>query len=357
MAAGANVATVIMMFLSGFSDYWDPVRFPVLSCTGLAFPVFLAVNMAFLFFWLAFKRIYMSIPLVGYLACYVPLRIYMPLNLPEDMPEDVIKVLTYNVENYTGDPRYEDGFSKIYTYIKESKADIVCIQEDNSKLFAAMRDSVGAPYAYYDTTGVGNASVKMNWQGIYSRFPILKKETIGYTSKGNGSVAYYLKIDNDTVIVVNNHFESNHLSPDEREMYKDMIKGDVETDTVKAGSKIIFSKLVEAVAMRAPQADSVHQYIENHKEYPVIVCGDFNDNPISYTRRTVAKGLVDCYVETGRGIGLSYNRKGFFVRIDNIFCSDKFKAYNCKVDNEIDASDHYPMYCWLRMVNKNGKKP
>lgn len=357
MVAGANVATVIVMFLVGFSDYLNPERYSMLSCLGLAFPVLLAVNMGFMFFWLAFKRGYVLIPLAGYLICYVPLSIYMPLNLPEDMPEDVIKVLTYNVENYTGDPRYEDGFPQIYTYIKESKADIVCIQEDNSKLFTAMRDSADAPYEYYDTTGVGSASVKMNWQGIYSRFPIVKKETIKYASKGNGSVAYYLKIGNDTIIVINNHFESNHLSPDEREMYKDMIKGDVGTDTAKAGSRVILAKLAEAAAMRAPQADSVHKYIESHKEYPVIVCGDFNDNPISYSRRIVAKGLTDCYATTGRGIGLSYNRKGFFVRIDNMFCSDKFKAYNCKVDNEIDASDHYPMYCWLRMLDKKQKKP
>ena len=63
MVAGANVATVIVMFLVGFSDYLNPERYSMLSCLGLAFPVLLAVNMGFMFFWLAFKRGYVLIPL------------------------------------------------------------------------------------------------------------------------------------------------------------------------------------------------------------------------------------------------------------------------------------------------------
>ena len=63
----------------------------------------------------------------------------------------------------------------------------------------------------------------------------------------------------------------------------------------------------------------------------------------------MAELLTDCYVATGRGIGLSYNQKGFYVRIDNIMCSDDFKPLGCKVDSKITASDHYPIYCWLKM--------
>ncbi|MGN1264170.1 MAG: AP endonuclease, partial [Prevotella sp.] len=57
-------------------------------------------------------------------------------------------------------------------------------------------------------------------------------------------------------------------------------------------------------------------------------------------------------VATGRGIGLSYNQQGFYVRIDNIMCNDGFTPYNCKVDNKIDASDHYPIFCWLKKRDK-----
>lgn len=354
MVAGANVATVAVMLMVGFADRIDPVAHPVAACAGLALPVFLAINLGFLFFWLVFKRRMMIIPVAGYLLAYAPIRVYMPLNLPADMPDNVLKVMSYNVQGFSGSPRYAGAFDKIFDYISWSGADIVCLQEAvmHSSAYKARLDSL---FEYGDTTLIWDGTIR-NGLALYSRYPILRKERVRYTSPANGSVAYYLLVEGDTVIVVNNHFESNHLSPDDRRMYKEMLKGEVEKDTAKAESKKLIFKLAEAVAMRGPQADSVHAYIEAHSNYPTIVCGDFNDNPISYTRRTVAKGLTDCYVATGRGIGVSYNQKGFFVRIDNIMCSQHLTPYNCKVDNKIDASDHYPIYCWLEMKDKEGRK-
>jgi hypothetical protein len=47
MVAGANVATILLMFLVGFSDHLNPVSHPSLSNLGLAFPVFLFINFGF----------------------------------------------------------------------------------------------------------------------------------------------------------------------------------------------------------------------------------------------------------------------------------------------------------------------
>ncbi|MGN1263565.1 MAG: AP endonuclease, partial [Prevotella sp.] len=55
MVAGGNIATVIIMLLMGFADYVNPVSYPTLSCLGLAFPVFLLINLLCLVFWLIFK--------------------------------------------------------------------------------------------------------------------------------------------------------------------------------------------------------------------------------------------------------------------------------------------------------------
>ena len=166
------------------------------------------------------------------------------------------------------------------------------------------------------------------------------------------SVAYYLKTDKDTLLVINNHLEGTHLSDAERDNYKRMLRGKMERDTVKAESMFLIGKLGKNNARRAPQADAVHRYIEAHRHYPIIVCGDFNDTPISYTRHTIAQGLTDCFQETGRGLGLSYNQKGFYFRIDHILCSSDLQPYNCQIDDEMDASDHYPVICYLKMREK-----
>lgn len=347
--AGANVVTAILMCLVGFSDCVSPVGHPYIASAGLAFPLFLLLNLGFLFFWLIVRWRMAVIPAAGFLFAYVPVRTYIPVNPSSNPPEGALKVLSYNVRCYSGmhgDADKVETFREIFNYLKDSRADIVCLQEDLYSCGEA-EGRMDSLFAYRQVTMVGTK--KQNAVGVYTRFPILRTDTIRYVSEGNGSIACYLKTGRgDTLLVINNHFESTHLSPDERQRYKEMLKGEVARDTARSESRRLLHRLGLSAQMRAPQADAVHRYVEAHRRYPIILCGDFNDNPISYTHRTVAKGLTDCYVATGQGLGLSYNQKGFFVRIDNIMCSDHFQPYNCKVDNKIETSDHYPIICWLK---------
>lgn len=349
MVAGANIATILLMILAGYSDRLNPVDYPILSCMGMTFPIFLIVNMLFLFFWLMFKWRKIWIPIVGFFLVYPPLTIYMPLNMRQDLPKDAIKLVSYNVCSYGGNYKYEEGFDTVYNYLKRQNADIVCIQEDVDAWRRYVFIRYRKIYPYNDTTVFYNNALGMNAIGIHTRYPIIRKERIPYESAGNGSVAYFLQAGSDTLIVINNHLEGTHLSKEDRANYKRMLRGKMERDTAQEESILLLEKLGKAAAKRAPEAEIVHQYVESHRQYPIIVCGDFNDNPISYSRRTIAEGLTDCFKKTGRGIGLSYNQKGFFFRIDHILCSEHFEPYNCQIDDQMDASDHYPMVCWLKM--------
>ena len=346
MMVGANMTVVLLMLMVGYADHINPVDHPLLACAGLAFPVFLLLNLGFLLFWLVFQFRMFVIPVVGYALVFPSIHLYVPLNAERELPEGCIKVMSYNVQSFSGYPKYSDGFEPICDYIREADADILCLQEDQD---ARHHDHgrLDSLYAYRDTLGMGSPG-KSNAIGIYSRYPILKKERIHYQSRANGSMAYFLKIGADTVIVVNNHLESNHLTLTDRENYRELLKGGVEKDSARLQSRQLISKLSQAVATRAPQADAVAAFIEEHRKYPIIVCGDFNDSPISYAHRTIAKGLTDCFEATGKGFGLSFKQQGFWVRIDNILCSEHFEPYNCKIDNKIDASDHYPIICWLK---------
>lgn len=344
--AGLNILVILLMLAVGFVGYLNPAKVSAVAWAGMVFPIFLVVNMTFLVVWLFFKWQMVFIPVAGFLLAYVPISIYIPLNMPSDVPDGAMKVLSYNVLGYH-DKDGASSFDTIYSYLKASEATIVCLQEDNS-LGNSLRKKMKKLYPHHDTHQVGGAPY-FNSMGIYSRFPILRKQQIDYKSVGNGSVAYFLDVDGDTVVVINNHFESNDLTANDKRKYTDMLKGNVEKEAAAAESKKLLAKLSSASKKRAPQADAVHEFIEEHSRYPIIVCGDFNDNPLSYTRRVVCKGLTDCFVKSGRGLGLTYNQKGFNVRIDNILCSDHFEPYNCTVDSEIKASDHYPVYCWMKI--------
>ena len=90
MVGGANIATILMMLLVGYSDRIDPLVHPFWANMGLAFPVFLVINTVFLVFWAIFKVRGCVIPIIGFILCYVPARTYVPINISRDAPEGAI---------------------------------------------------------------------------------------------------------------------------------------------------------------------------------------------------------------------------------------------------------------------------
>lgn len=352
MLAGANIATVVVMLLVGYSDRLNPADHPLLSTMGITLPFFLLANLLFLFFWIVFKWRMVWIPVLGYLLAYVPISIYMPLNMVQDVPDGAIRLVSYNVCGYGGNYRYGDAVEMITRYLNEQEADIVCVQEDNDTWRRNVFRAFEKFLPYNDTIVIANNARSFNAVGIHTRYPILKRERIDYRSVANGSAVWWLKVGDDTLIVVNNHFESCHLDTADRRQYRQMIKGQMPRDSVQAESKLLLLKLAEANAIRSRQIRKVLRYVEEHRQYPMVVCGDFNDHPISYSRHAIGEVLTDCFKETGRGIGLSYNQRAFSLRIDHVFCSKDIQPYNCKIDGKMDASDHNPVLCWLKMRRK-----
>ena len=360
LIAGANIAVVIVMLIVGYSYYLHPGSHPWLACLGMLFPFTLAANLLFVPFWVFFSKPRLLISIIGYALAYVPISIYLPLHLSgSDKPEgdDVLLVLSYNVAGYGGNYKCEYAFDSIYSYIQRFNPDIVCIQEAQTAKAHDKGKDYSKLYPYCDTVRVNKPSMStVNSVGICSRFPIIRKERIMYESVSNGSVAYFLKKGDDTLLVVNNHLESTHLSEKDRTEYKSILKKgmerDLDRDTMKMETRFLVDKLGEAMVIRSKQAEAVNRYVEQYRQYPVIVCGDFNDTPISYTRYMMSKGLTDCFAASGSGLGLSFNTSGFNFRIDYMMVSDDIEPLKCEIDSKMDVSDHYPLLCWLKMPEK-----
>ncbi|MBP3757795.1 MAG: endonuclease/exonuclease/phosphatase family protein [Prevotella sp.] len=345
---GASVAVAVMLILVGYSDRINPVSHPVLACIGMTLPFFIIINLLFLVAWVLIKWKRLWIPLLGFIVAYGPVHTYFPLHGSSKVPEGSIKVMSYNVCGYQGNKDYGNCFDSIYNYLKREKPHIVCLQEDMLQNTPTM-ERLAELFPFNDTVHVNHKEGYTNVLGIHTRYPIIRKERIEYKSDANGSVAFFLKVGKREVIVVNNHLESFHLNPNDREKYKNILKGEIGGKAMEDGTRTLIKKVSDAMALRAPQADAVHKYVEAHKDYPLIVCGDFNDTPISYVRHTIAQNLTDCYVETGTGAGISYNQKGFSFRIDQMMCSSHFQPSRCEVDDAIKASDHYPVKCWMML--------
>lgn len=206
MVAGANVATIIIMLLVGFSDFFQPEKFAALANLGLLFPVFLIVNLGFLLFWLLFRSKYAIIPFLGFLICFVPVRKYMPINFSGETPKGCIKVLSYNTWNFGAQTEDAEGTNICIAYLQEQDADIVCLQEacPTARNIEQIDSMLKPMYAYQDTTMHVNGG---NCLMLLSKYPILSKERIPYESKGNMSVAYRLKVKDREVLLINNHWK------------------------------------------------------------------------------------------------------------------------------------------------------
>lgn len=354
MIGGANIATVIVMLLVGYSFRVSPEHHSLIAGAGLFFPVFLVLNFGFLVFWLFFHWRGALIPILGYVAAYFPVRAYIPFNYPSEPPEGSIKVVSYNVFNFAAPDAGYGRDNQIIDYLCNSGADIICLQEASAKgIGEAEADSVmKTVYPYSD---VSTRQGDHDCLRLYSKFPVLSKERVDYESDTNLSMAYVLDIHGDSVLVVNNHFESNKLNPADKAGFRDMVKGHMDNGLMRAESKLLFGKLAAAARIRAPQVQAVAEYVDRarrEKGMSAIVCGDFNDTPVSYAYYTLSRRLTDCYAASGNGPGFSYHRSGMYVRIDHIFCTEEWRPYAAETDGKIAVSDHYPVMCWLKKQYK-----
>jgi hypothetical protein len=184
-----------------------------------------------------------------------------------------------------------------------------------------------------------------------SKYPILSLKNVTFPETGNGYSVYTLDVKGDTITLFNCHLQSFGLNDDDKILYEEILSHPKE-NLRTSGTKGLLKKLGEANAKRSVQADSLALHIERAlgdgpTPRTVIVCGDFNDSPISYTHYRVSRRLKDAHTLSGNGFGFSYNRNKMFFRIDHILASPNLKPYRCKVDRSIKESDHYPIYSYF----------
>lgn len=346
-----NIVVTVSMLAVGYSDRLNPETYPMLSGVGLVFPLFVIADIIFIVIWIVLRPKYAVLPVTGLILCYLPVRTYCPLNIRRDIPAGALKVVSFNAAGFDTRryPRGDDGIHPAAAFIRDMDADIVCLQE--APVNDALRRYLDDTYPYIDTTGVKNGSSL----ALLSKYPVVGKQHIEYASAGNLSAAFLVVIDGDTVTVVNNHFETSGLSLDDRAGFssimhdaKDNIDhGHMPADTVRQESLRLFAKLGESARKRAPQARAVAAFVSDRRGKSIILCGDFNDTPISYTHHTVGRDLTDCYAEGANGPGWTFVQNSMRVRIDNIMCSEHWQTCRCLTDRSRTVSDHFPVVAWL----------
>ena len=91
-----NVVVIALLLISGYSGHFSPLDYPLLSLSGLVFPLFLVLNVLMLLVWFIVRKRMMLLPIAGLLLAYAPVRTYVPINLNTPPPEGSFKVLSFN---------------------------------------------------------------------------------------------------------------------------------------------------------------------------------------------------------------------------------------------------------------------
>ena len=158
MIALANIIVVAVMCFCAYIGHVSPERFPLGEVIALAFPIPLLINLLFLIFWLLSRFRYALIPVVGMLICSYAIWDYCPVHFRQEVPQDAIKVMSYNVCNYTGVVHNDrvansEHAHKVADYIRDSKCDIVCVQEAGALRPSLKREIIkilAEEYPYYE---------------------------------------------------------------------------------------------------------------------------------------------------------------------------------------------------------------
>lgn len=329
---GVITLVVVALFLTTlFVPSLDPRQHGEVSTLGLVAPIIYAMQAALTLYWIvrwrpfiAVVMVFVSLLGVFQLSLFYKLelrRVYSEPNLKPRYDKKALKVMSYNVRSFIDDNR-ERQLDSIVKIIKAVNPDILCLQEMG---FSDIADSLLEPLK-----PMPHSLSRVNLSpAIYSRYPIIKASRMD-TLKNFAWADIVIKKDKnneDTIRVFNNHLHSTAIRRDDSNYIEnhEYLEGD---SLGKVHSMV--KRLTENNRVRAEQADTLAALVAA-SPYPVIVCGDFNDTPVSYTYRTVARKLNDPYRKVGRGYSHTY--RGFFdmLRIDYIFYSDEFEALSYEV--------------------------
>jgi len=340
----------VLLILSDVSVFIKPAYLWFFPFLGLMFPYLLIVNFGFLLFWAFKRRKTLLISLLAIVLSFNNIRASFQMSISKGSNAEIlntpgkIKVLSYNVRLFNSfeGTDFKKSREKILRFIEKEKPDIICFQEffaENGALpkngYLSLFLDKKFNYCYY-TARIYNNSYGMV---TLSRYPIIKRKAIKFEGSYNQTIYTDIVIEQDTVRVFNNHLQSIRFLKNNYD-FIDTFRLEYSDKQVRE-LKDISRKLRKAFIMRSQQVREVAALIKKTR-YPVIVCGDFNDTPVSYTYRTMSSGLNDAFMEAGNGIGNTYN--GIFpsYRIDYILHSKSFTTLSYET-GKLATSDHYPV--------------
>lgn len=351
-----NIVAALLLIISYTAPYIDPAYLWYVAFIGLSFPFLVLTNGLFILYWLIRRRWHFMLSLVVISAGWSFILDVMTYHSEAKITsnsDSVLKVMTYNAHLFLpiNKKQYDDKSRHgILEMITQEKPSVICFQEfySRSKGTYNIKDSLiklaGLKYYYLESFKQKNDEVLA--MATFSKYPIVKAEVVPFFNHKHANMSMYtdVVVNSDTIRIINIHLQSINFQAVD---YKYLDQVTREANANLKSSKRIGYRLKTAFIKRSKQAETVAEIIRL-SPYPVIVCGDFNDTPISYAFNFITRSgqLKNTFREKGNGFGVTYGGAFPNFQIDYILCSPRFNVLSHRIIKK-KYSDHYPVVAEL----------
>ena len=346
-----NIFLILLLALAYLSIYINPATTAFPALFGLAYPYIAAANVAMVIVWILFRRWYALLSALALAAGFGYIHNFIRFTNQGTEEHHELKLMSYNIRLFNFYEETEKNtHSKMIQLLRKEDPGILCLQEyfvkgDPAAGERKLLEGLGGKrHTHFKLVKSGGASR----YGIatVSRYPIIYRGDVIHPGSSSLTIFSDIVVDTDTFRVYNNHLQSFRLHRVEGTLLSE-ITGEEKGGSVDKISGI-YKSLMQGFASRALQVDRVRRHMES-SPYPVIVAGDFNDTPVSYTYRVMRRGLKDAFVEAGYGAGFTYRGKYPPNRIDYVLYSDGIECTDFDIV-KVRYSDHYPVIAYFRRV-------
>ena len=325
----------ILLLISVIAPLLKPTTFQFFSVVALFFPVFWFTVIVFLILFLIAKSRLAIISMLLLLTGFYQLMLIF--NFPDGLESNTkinkIKLITFNTGNNERINPLENRKQSFSNELFQT-SDIICLQEftptDDFGIDVLQKFNNNVNVDYYGVAGGDSSGLSIYTNSEIVDFGWLKQEL-------EDTYALWCNVDiqGDTITVINVQLQSIRLNDEELESmtnFKQIIN-------LPGNLSSIYSKLVRGFLWREEQVENLINLIKN-SQYPVILCGDYNDPPSSYSYSEISNLLIDTFMEKGSGFGTTYAGKLPFLRIDYIMVDEGFNVLDYQKVYDTHT-DHY----------------
>lgn len=359
-----NLGVVLWLCLCIAAAYTNPINARYLTLFSLSTPFAIVANLCFVLFWLLTSHKLRAVAsLIVLAAGYKVTLTIFGLNYfePNDMQNrpGTLKIMSWNVHGIGvfNKPRNKAMEQQMLDFVKQQDADILCLPEYSLNIDDVMKPHTGkiinnngyVDYRFQPDNDL-NGRVYLG-TAVFSRYPFRNYESHQLSK-------YIYMLQGDVVLPDNNiirmffvHLTTFGLSDKDKDFIDDVKQQKTSKATTQKRAKEFMHKLTKAYVERAKEVDKAVAIIKE-SPYPVVLSGDFNDLPGSYTYTQLRGKLNDAFLEQGKGLGRTYNRILPTIRIDYLMYDPvamNIVGFECPTTS---FSDHNPLITNFEIVGK-----